>query len=93
MDEAALSVSDSLKTFGLLACLLIVGVLAVALRLPEQAALVVIFAAALSEAYIVGRRYMRLRSEDVLIYVLALLPLAVVIAFAFVIVPDIVQHK
>ena len=93
MNEAALSVADSLRTFAVLVCLLLVAVLAVALRLPEQPALVVIFAAAVSEAYIVGRRYMRLRSEDVMIYLLAVVPLAMVIVFAFVIVPDVVHHK
>lgn len=93
MEQATSGTSDVLKTFGILVGLLIIGVLTVALRLPGGLALVIIFAAAVVEAYIVGRRYMRLRSEDALIYILALLPVAVLIAFAFSLVPDIVQHK
>jgi len=93
MEQATSGASDALKTFGLLLGLLIIGVLTVALRLPGAPALVIIFAAAVVEAYIVGRRYMRLRSEDWIIYVLVLLPVATLIAFAFVLVPDIVQHK
>ena len=58
----------------------------------SELALWVIFAAAIAEAYVIGRYYMRLRSEDVLIYTLVLLPVALVIVLAFVLVPDIVRH-
>ena len=92
MEQTEFSASDSLKTWGLLVALLVVGVLAVALGLTRSLALWVIFGAAIVQAYVIGRYYMRLRSEDVLIYTLALLPVALVIVLAFVLVPDIVRH-
>ncbi len=92
MERVGSTVTDPLKTWGLLVALLIVGVLAVGLGLPHSLALWVIFVAAVAEAYVIGRYYMRLRSEDVLVYVLALLPVALVIILAFVLVPDIVKH-
>ena len=92
MEQTEFSASDSLKTWGLLVALLVVGVLAVALGLTRSLALWVIFAAAIVQVYVVGRYYMRLRSEDVLIYTLALLPVVTVIILAFVLVPDIVRH-
>ena len=93
MEQTDFSPSDSLKTWGLLVALLLVGTLAVAVGLPRGLALWVIFGAAIAEAYVIGRYYMRLRSEDVLIYILALLPVALVIVLAFVLVPDIVSTK
>ena len=92
MEQTDFAAADPLKTWGLLVALLLVGALAVALGLPRGLALWVIFAAAIAEAYVIGRYYMRLRSEDVLIYILALLPVALVIVLAFVLVPDIVRH-
>ena len=68
MEQTDFAATDPLKTWGLLVALLLVGALAVALGLPRGLALWVIFAAAIAEAYVIGRYYMRLRSEDVLIY-------------------------
>jgi cytochrome c oxidase subunit IV len=92
MEQTDFSPTDSLKTWGLLVVLLLVGTLTVALGLPRGLALWVIFAAAIAEAYVIGRYYMRLRSEDLLIYILALLPVTLVIVLAFVLIPDIVRH-
>ncbi len=92
MEQVGSTATDPVKTWGLLVALLIIGVLAVGLGLPRGLALWVIFAAAVAEAYVIGRYYMRLRSEDVLVYTLALLPVALVIILAFVLVPDIVRH-
>jgi hypothetical protein len=92
MEQTDFAATDPLKTWGLLVALLVVGILAVALGLPRGPALWVIFATAIAEAYVIGRYYMRLRSEDVLIYLLALFPAALVIALAFILVPDIVGH-
>jgi cytochrome c oxidase subunit IV len=91
MEQTDFNASDSLKTWGLLVVLLLVGTLTVALGLLHALALWVIFAAAIAEAYVIARYYMRLRSEDVLIYTLVLLPVALVIVLAFVLVPDIVR--
>jgi hypothetical protein len=92
MERTDFATTDPRKTWGVLVALLVIGVLAVALGLPHSLAIWIIFAAALAEVYIIGRFYMRLRSEDVLIYALALLPVAIVIALAFVLVPDVVRH-
>lgn len=91
MEQTDFAVTDPLKTWGLLVVLLLVGV--AALALPRGPALWVIFAAAIAEVYIIGRNYMRLRSEDVMVYTLALLPVALVIILAFVLVPDIARHR
>ena len=93
MEQTEFSASDSLRTWGLLVALLLVGALAVALGLPRNLALWVIFGAAAAQAYVIGRYYMRLRSEDVLIYTLALLPVALVIILAFVLMPDIAARR
>jgi len=93
MEQTEFSASDSLKTWALLVVLLLVGALAVPLGLPRSLALWVIFAAATAQAYVIGRYYMRLRSEDVLIYTLALLPVVTVIILAFVLTPDVAMHR
>lgn len=93
MEQTEFSASDSLRTWRLLVALLLVGALAVALGLPRSLALWVIFGAATAQAYVIGRYYMRLRSEDVLIYTLALLPVATVIILAFVLAPDVAMHR
>ena len=80
---------ENLDTAG---CSLLVGALTVARGLPRSLALWVIFAAAAAQVYVIGRYYMRLRSEDVLIYTLALLPVALVIVMALVFIPDVAMH-
>jgi heme/copper-type cytochrome/quinol oxidase subunit 4 len=93
MEQSEFSATGSLKTCGFLVALLLLGALTVALGLPRNLALWVIFGAAIAQAYLIGRYYMRLRSEDVLIYTLALLPVALVIVLAFVITPDVAMHR
>ena len=93
MEQAEFNPWESLRTWLLLVVLLLVGALAVALGLPPSLALWVIFAAAAAQVYVIGRYYMRLRSEDVLIYTLALLPVALVIVMAFVFTPDVAIHR
>jgi len=92
MEQTEFSISGSVRTWGSLVALLLVGALAVSLGLPRSLALWIIFGAATAQTYVIGRYYMRLRSEDVLIYTLALLPVVTVIILAFVLVPDIVMH-
>jgi hypothetical protein len=65
-----------------------VGVLAVASGLQRGPALWVIFSAATIQAVIIGRSCMRLRSEEALIYALALVPVALTIALTLVLAPD-----
>ena len=93
MEQTDFTATNPLKTWGLLVALLLVGALAVALGLPRSLALWVIFGAATAQVYVIGRYYMRLRSEDVLIYTLALLPVALVITLAFVLMPDVAMHR
>lgn len=93
MEQTEFNASDSLKTWGVLVALLLVGALVVALGLPRSLALWVIFLAAAAQAYVIGRYYMRLRSEDVMIYTLALFPVALVIILAFVLAPDVAMLR
>lgn len=93
MEQTEFSASDSLKTWSLLVALLLVGVLTVALGVQRSLALWVIFLAAAAQAYVIGRYYMRLRSEDVMIYILALFPVALVIILAFVLTPDVAMRR
>lgn len=93
MEQTEFSPSDSLKTWALLVILLLIGALTVALGLPRSLAPWIILAAAAAQAYVIGRYYMRLRSEDVMIYILALFPVAVVIILAFVLTPDVAMHR
>jgi hypothetical protein len=88
MEQIELKASDSLKTFGLLVLLSLAGVLAVASGLQRGVALWVIFGAATVQAIIIGRSYLRLRSEELLIYALALVPVALAIVLALVLAPD-----
>ena len=92
MEQTEFNASDSLKTWGLLVALLLVGALVVALSLPRGLALWIIFGVATAQVYVIGRYYMRLRSEDVMIYILALFPVALVIILAFVLTPDVAIH-
>jgi len=91
--ENTFSTADSLKTWVMLVVLFLVGVSAVALGLSRDLAFTLIFAAAIAEAYVIGRYYMRLRSEDMLIWSLVLLPVATVIVLAFVLIPDVVIRR
>jgi hypothetical protein len=93
MEQAEFRASDSLKTWVILVALLVVGALTVALGLSRSLALWVIFLAATAQTYVIGRYYMRLRSEDVMIYLLALFPVALVIILAFVLTPDVAMHR
>ncbi|MGO9603341.1 MAG: cytochrome C oxidase subunit IV family protein [Candidatus Binataceae bacterium] len=93
MEQTEFSAADSLKTWGLLVALLLIGAMTVALGLSRNLALWIIFGAAIAQAYVIGRYYMRLRSEDVLIYTLVLLPVALVIILAFVLTPDVAMHR
>lgn len=92
MEQTDSAATNPLQTWISLVVLLLVGMLVVGLGLSHALARWIIFAAAIVEVYIIARYYMRLRSEDVLIYILALLPVALVIILAFVLVPDIIGH-
>ncbi len=93
MENTEFSTADSLRTWGLLVAFLLVSVLVVALGASRTMALWVIFAAAAVQVFVIGRYYMLLRSEDVFIYTLALLPVALAIVLAFVLMPDVATYR
>lgn len=76
-----------------LVVLMVAGVLATRLPLGKSAINNLIFAIAAVKAVLVALNYMHLRSENWLIYVLAIVPVLLVVAMTFVLFPDIVFHR
>lgn len=62
------------------------------LVLNEFAALSLIFLAATIKAMLVLRNYMHLKSENLWIYALALIPFVIMVIFALALFPDFVMH-
>jgi cytochrome c oxidase subunit IV len=89
MHPVETKLSDSLRAWGLLVVLLVASALVPALGLRRSLALTLIYGAATAQSVIIARYYMRLRSEDLMIYALALLPVALIIILGFVIGPDV----
>ncbi|MDD5559657.1 cytochrome C oxidase subunit IV family protein [Candidatus Methylomirabilis sp.] len=75
-----------------LVVLLVAGVLATRLPLGKSAVIGLIFAVATVKAVLVTLNYMHLKSENWLIYALAIVPVLLVIAMTLVLFPDIVFH-
>ncbi len=75
-----------------LVVLMVAGVLATRLPLEKSAVNNLIFAIAAVKAVLVALNYMHLRSENWLIYALAIVPVLLVVAMTFVLFPDIVFH-
>ena len=73
-----------------LVALMITGVLATLLPLGKPAAMSLIFAIAAVKAVLVALNYMHLKSENWLIYALAIVPVLLVVAMTLVLFPDIV---
>lgn len=73
-------------------CLLVFVSIAAALLLPKVQALVLIFAVAVTKALLVARNYMHLKNERVILYAIALVPLAFVIILLFALFPDFVYR-
>jgi len=76
-----------------LVVLMVAGVLATRLPLEKSAVNNLIFAIAAVKAVLVALNYMHLRSENWLIYALAIVPVLLVVAMTFVLFPDIVFHR
>jgi caa(3)-type oxidase subunit IV len=72
--------------------LMLAGVLVTLLPLDRSAVVGLIFAVATVKAALVALNYMHLKSENWLIYALAIVPVLLVIAMTFVLFPDIVHH-
>lgn len=75
-----------------LVILMLVGVLATLLPLEKSAVIGLIFAVAAVKAVLVALNYMHLKSEDWLIYALAIVPVLLVVAMTLVLFPDIVYR-
>jgi caa(3)-type oxidase subunit IV len=71
---------------------LVVLSIAAAAVLPKKQALILIFSVAAIKAFLVARHYMHLKNERLLIYAIALVPLAFIIIFLFGLFPDFVYH-
>lgn len=75
-----------------LVVLMVAGVLATRLPLGRSAVISLIFAVAAAKAVLVALNYMHLKSENWLIYALAIVPVLLVVAMTLVLFPDIVFH-
>lgn len=75
-----------------LVVLMVAGVLATRLPLGKSAVNNLIFAIAAVKAALVALNYMHLKSENWLIYALAIVPVLLVVAMTLVLFPDIVFH-
>ena len=75
-----------------LVVLMVAGVLATRLPLGKSAVIILIFAIATVKAVLVALNYMHLKSENWLIYALAIVPVLLVVAMTLVLFPDIVFH-
>ncbi len=69
------------------------GLLASALRVPKIAVLLLVFGIAVVKASMVMRDYMHLKSETLIIHVIALLPILLIIGLALTMIPDIALHR
>lgn len=75
-----------------LVVLMLAGVLATLLPLDKSAVVGLIFAVAAVKAALVALNYMHLKSENWLIYALAIIPVLLVVAMILVLFPDIVYR-
>ncbi|HZP43433.1 MAG TPA: cytochrome C oxidase subunit IV family protein [Candidatus Binatia bacterium] len=76
-----------------LVALLVVGLFCAYLPFGKALAIFLVFSVAAVKAFLVVRHYMHLRSEGVLIYAIAGLPLLLLIGFVLTLVPDIVFKR
>lgn len=72
-----------------LVVLLVVGVAVMALPISKLAAVALVLAVATAKATMVVRNYMHLKSEHLLIFLIALVPVLFFIGLALVLIPDI----
>ncbi|MDE2058188.1 MAG: cytochrome C oxidase subunit IV family protein [candidate division NC10 bacterium] len=75
-----------------LVVLMLAGVLATLLPIEKSAVVGLIFAIAAVKAVLVALNYMHLKSENWLIYALAIVPVLLAVAMTLVLFPDIVFH-
>jgi caa(3)-type oxidase subunit IV len=76
-----------------LVVLLIAGLFGAFLPFGKMLAVFFVFTVAVVKAYLVARHYMHLRSESLLIYAIAGIPVLLLVGMVLALVPDIVFHK
>jgi caa(3)-type oxidase subunit IV len=76
-----------------LVALLIAGLICAFLPVGKTMAIFLIFTVAVMKAFLVARHYMHLKSETVLIYAIAGIPLLLLIGMVLALVPDIVFRR
>jgi len=76
-----------------LVALLVVGLMCAFLPFGKAMAIFLIFTVAVAKAFLVARHYMHLRSESLLIYAIAGLPVLLLIGLTIALVPDIVFRR
>ncbi len=81
-----------LEVWGWLIGLLILGTLVVFLPIPRVLALIAVFGIALVKAILVVRNYMHLKAEHLIIYLIAAIPVLLIVAMLFALMPDIAFH-
>lgn len=69
--------------------LLAIGTAVVFLPIPKLAALLVVFAVAIVKAVLVIRNYMHLKAEHLMIYLIAAIPVLLILIMAITLLPDI----
>jgi caa(3)-type oxidase subunit IV len=76
-----------------LMALLVAGLLSAFLPLGKPLAILLIFGVAVVKAFLVARHYMHLRTESLLIYAIAGIPVLLLLGMTLALVPDIVFNK
>jgi caa(3)-type oxidase subunit IV len=76
-----------------LVALLAVGLVCAYLPFGKAMAIFLIFTVAVAKAFLVGRHYMHLRSESLLIYAIAGIPVLLLVGLVLTLVPDIVFRR
>ena len=76
-----------------LVVLLVVGLMCAYLPFGKAMAIFLVFAVAVVKAFLVGRHYMHLRSESLLIYAIAGIPVLLLVGLMIALVPDIVFRR
>jgi caa(3)-type oxidase subunit IV len=76
-----------------LVALLVVGLACAFLPFGKAMAIFLVFTVAAAKAFLVARHYMHLRSESLLIYAIAGLPVLLLVGLVIALVPDIVFRR
>ncbi len=76
-----------------LVALLAAGLAVMALPVPKFAALALIFSIATIKAALVLRNYMHLKSENLFVITVVLVPVLLFIGLAIALIPDIAMHR